>query len=144
MQVNSTTAAQSYTAGASAAPATAGVDTGNFMMMLLAQLKNQNPMEPMKDGEMMGQMAQLNSLQELQMIKQSLQEMALSNQASYAASLIGKTVRAEVGDATIEGQVSGVTVDGSLMRIHIGDKVVTLDQVREIAAKAGADAEEAA
>ncbi len=49
------------------------VDSGAFMKMLLAQLRHQNPLEPMDDKEMIGQMTQLNSLQELQKINSTLQ-----------------------------------------------------------------------
>jgi flagellar basal-body rod modification protein FlgD len=48
------------------------MDGGEFMMILLAQLRNQNPLEPMDDKELISQMAQLNSLQELQKINASL------------------------------------------------------------------------
>ncbi len=49
------------------------IDSGAFMKMLLAQLRHQNPLEPMDDKEMIGQMTQLNSLQELQKINSTLQ-----------------------------------------------------------------------
>lgn len=48
------------------------MDGGEFMMILLTQLRNQNPLEPMDDKELISQMAQLNSLQELQKINASL------------------------------------------------------------------------
>jgi flagellar basal-body rod modification protein FlgD len=49
-----------------------GVDGSEFMQILLAQLRHQNPMEPMDDKELIGQMTQLNSLQELQKISATL------------------------------------------------------------------------
>jgi flagellar basal-body rod modification protein FlgD len=68
--VNSSMAAQSNSETNSAAGLS--MDGGEFMMILLAQLRNQNPLEPMDDKEMIAQMAQLNSLQELQKINASL------------------------------------------------------------------------
>jgi flagellar basal-body rod modification protein FlgD len=50
-----------------------GMDSGAFMQVLLAQLRHQNPLEPMNDQQMIGQMAQLNSLEELQKINSSLE-----------------------------------------------------------------------
>ena len=80
------------------------------MTILLAQLKNQNPLEPMKDNEMMAQMTQLNSLQELQAIKAKMEQLAASNSASYAAGLIGKQIKAVLPDGTtVEGLVSGTS-----------------------------------
>jgi flagellar basal-body rod modification protein FlgD len=54
----------------------AGIDGSEFMQILLAQLRHQNPMSPMDDGELIGQMTQLNSLQELQKISAILDSLA--------------------------------------------------------------------
>lgn len=124
---NASTAAKS-----SAAAASSALDTGQFMQLIMAQLTHQNPMEPMNDSEMMSQMAQLNSLQELQTISRTMSEMVLSNQASYAASLIGKTVRADDGTSTTEGKVTGVSIESGKMHVHVGDLTFTLDEIREI------------
>jgi flagellar basal-body rod modification protein FlgD len=133
---NNTNLAALYTTTASATSqsATTGQST-NFMELLLIQMTHQNPLEPMKDSEMMGQMAQLNSVQELQTIKQAMQEMLAANRASYAASLVGKTAEAEVQGQTIKGLVTGVTIDGTQVNVHIGDATVPLDAVTEIGAE---------
>lgn len=107
-------------------------DPSSFMQLLMAQLTHQNPLEPMDDSQMMSQMAQLNSLQELQTIKLAIQEMASSNLASYASSLVGKTVRAEYDGETYQGKVNGVTLSGGKISVHIGDDVVPLDTIMEI------------
>lgn len=61
--------------GASEVPnsSTIGSDRSEFMQILLIQLQHQNPFEPMDDAAMIAQMAQLNSLEELQKINVSLQ-----------------------------------------------------------------------
>lgn len=58
---------------ATVASSASGMNGNEFMLILLAQLKNQNPLEPMDNSEFMGQMTQLNSLQELQRINGSLE-----------------------------------------------------------------------
>ncbi len=63
------TAAPAANQTTNAAPAAMGEQ---FMQLLLAQLRNQNPLEPMDNSEFMGQMTQLNSLQELQKMNDSL------------------------------------------------------------------------
>jgi flagellar basal-body rod modification protein FlgD len=70
--VISNVSTQSSTTYQAAASSGLEMDGGEFMMILLAQLRNQNPLEPMDDKEMIAQMAQLNSLQELQKINASL------------------------------------------------------------------------
>ena len=108
-------------------------DSGAFMTLLLAELKNQNPLEPMDDKDMMAQMTQMNSLSELQGIKSALDNMVVSNEFIYASSLIGKTVKADFGQGkTIEGAVTGLTqVNGSLM-LQIGDTDVPISAITEV------------
>jgi flagellar basal-body rod modification protein FlgD len=68
------------------------IDADAFMMLLLTQLKNQNPLEPMKENEMMVQMAQLNSVEELRKMGSSMKDMEKSNQILSASNLIGKMI----------------------------------------------------
>ena len=70
----------------------ASATNDQFMSLLLAQLKNQNPLEPMDDTEMVNQMVTMNSLDELQKISKALTSMTQTNQFVSAASLIDKTV----------------------------------------------------
>ncbi len=107
-------------------------DSSAFMQMLLAQLTHQNPMEPMNDSEMMGQMTQLNSLQQLQGIQTFLQEMVQVNQTGYAASLIGKQVSGQQAGKTITGKVDSVTINNGALEIHVGNTTFNLDQLTEI------------
>jgi flagellar basal-body rod modification protein FlgD len=104
-----------------------------FMTVLLAQLKNQNPLEPMQDKDIMAQMAQLNSLEELQNIKSKMAEVALSSQASLAASLIGKRVKATLSSGdTVDGIVSGTAMSDGSYVLKVGNQSVPLSSVNEI------------
>ena len=93
------------------------MDSGNFMLLLLTQLRNQNPLEPVSNNEMMSQLTQINSLEELQKISSTLEELLSENQLTDAANLIGKTVEVVSWDGFVyEGVVSSVSmVDGQVM-----------------------------
>lgn len=107
--------------------------SNEFMQMLMTQLTHQNPLEPMNDSEMMNQYAQLNSLSELQSIKSSITQMAATNLTGYAASLIGKTVKAVDGDGNaVSGKVDSVTLADGAIQIHIGKLTIPLGNVSEI------------
>jgi len=71
-------------------------DTQNrFLALLVAQMKNQDPLNPLDNAEVTSQMAQLSTVQGIENMNSSLQAMAASlgtNQMSQAASLIGRTV----------------------------------------------------
>jgi flagellar basal-body rod modification protein FlgD len=126
-------ATTSQASGYSSASNEIAKSSQQFMAILLAQLKNQNPMEPMKDNEMMAQMTQLNSLQELQSIKASMEQLAASSSAGYSASLIGKNIKALLSDGTtVEGLVTGTTYSQGLYLVNVGSKQVSLASILEV------------
>ena len=85
-----------------------------FLKMLVAQLKNQDPMNPMNGDEMAAQLAQFSSLEQLTNISQQLEAQA-TNQESLIASLhdttamgvLGKTVLAVGDQLELDGSGKG-------------------------------------
>ncbi len=136
MQVTDATSASQliakYTTPVTAKGANA-LDSDQFMQILLAQLTHQNPLEPMDNNEMMNQFSQLNSLQELRSIHVAMEKVSVSNQTTYLASLIGKTVKVNRPDGkTLEGVVDGVITEKDKPQLLIGSETVDLADVREI------------
>jgi len=104
-----------------------------FMQILLAQLSHQDPLEPMNNAEMMSQFSQLNSLQELRDIHTALETISVSNQTTYLASLIGRTIKASRPDGeVIEGVVDGVVTETDQPQLLVGSETVDLTDVLEI------------
>jgi flagellar basal-body rod modification protein FlgD len=135
MYVNPVTSLLSSTGTAKTLDSTSmsGMNNDDFMVMLIAQLKHQNPMEPMDDKNLMGQVTQLNSLNELQTITARLDALMKSSQASYAASLIGKTVKvAPEGTNPFEGVVTGMALDNGEYVLEIGDTTASLASILEV------------
>jgi len=130
--IYSVSAASSNAATATTAKTTA-FDGSEFMQILLAQLKNQNPLEPMDNQQMMNQMVSLNTMQEIQAMSANIKQLSGSNTASLAASLIGKQVKAALSDGTtIEGVVDSTTIANGIYFLNIGDKQVTLSEIISI------------
>jgi len=113
----------------------AAQQTTDFMKLLLAQLKSQDPMGAMDDKDMMMQFAQLTTVQELQKLTLEIQKLSNSNSMSYAASLIGKEVVAKWGGQTVEGLVDSVDVDGGNYTLLVGEKRVPLSAVTIVRAR---------
>jgi len=101
-----------------------------FMQLLLIELQHQDPLKPMDSNEMMGQITQLNSLQELQAINSGIQSFSKRNNLSDAAALLSKMVSYMTEDSVIEtGIVSGITRRADQTNPLIGDDSVPLDNV---------------
>lgn len=84
----------------------------DFLDLMVAQLRNQDPMKPMEDGEFLTQMAQFSTstgIQELKDSFKSFSESMQSGQTLQAASLVGRSVLAPTGVGRLEegGSLSG-------------------------------------
>jgi len=64
----------------------------DYMKLLIAELQNQNPLEPLSNEQMASQLTQFSQLQQLESMSSSFAEILASNTRSYAHSLLGKEV----------------------------------------------------
>jgi len=87
-------------------------------MLLVTQLQNQNPLEPMTNQEMAAQLAQFSQLQQLETLNRSFSGVLASVQRNYASSLIGKEVSFE---ATAENGATETTT-GTVTEVSLGDE----------------------
>jgi flagellar basal-body rod modification protein FlgD len=111
----------------------AELESEAFMAMLLAEMRNQNPFEPMKENELLGQMAQMNSVQELKNLSASMNEMNNSNNLLSAAALMGKRVSfLDENGSTVESLVDSVMVKDNDIKLMAGDNVVKLADIIQI------------
>lgn len=98
-------------AGAAAASKSGTADTQNrFLSLLVAQMKNQDPLNPLDNAQVTSQMAQLSTVQGIETMNTNLQALAASlgtNQMSQAASLIGHSVLVP-GNALSPAQMQNV------------------------------------
>jgi flagellar basal-body rod modification protein FlgD len=104
--------------GAGAAAVGSAVGTAQdiqdrFLKLLVTQLQNQDPLNPMDNAQITSQMAQLSEVSGIEKLNETLNSLSQS-QASQAASLIGRNVVAPgsfinlVSNNGVTGGVAGV------------------------------------
>ncbi|WP_322797294.1 flagellar hook capping FlgD N-terminal domain-containing protein [Tepidiforma sp.] len=71
----------------------------DFMKLIIAQMRNQNPLEPQKDSDWMAQMAQFEALNQMRAVASGIKVLQGINELTTAAGLIGKTVTGKQVDA---------------------------------------------
>lgn len=106
------------------------VSVDDFLQLMVAQLRNQDFMNPVDDTQYVTQLAQFASMQ-------GMQEMAERSKASYAISLVGKNVT--VARYTLSGGIEKATgpvekvslVDNSY-QLTVQGKTYSLEQVMEV------------
>ena len=71
----------------------------DFMTLIIAQMRNQNPLEPQSDSDWMAQMAQFEALNQMRTMADGMKVLQGINELTSATSLIGKTVTGKQVDA---------------------------------------------
>jgi len=120
------------TTSISSATTTATVNSGNssqdledqFLQLLVAQLRNQDPLSPMENSDFVSELAQLQALDQQEQLTQMNSDLLLQSSIATGAALIGKQV---TGVATINGQstqatglVQSVRVEGGNVLYRMG------------------------
>ena len=97
----------------------------------------------MDDKDLMGQITQLNSLQELQKLNEALLTMGKSNKLTETVDMIGKVVEFTADDGSVEsGVVTGVSMVNDQPMLWVGDWMVPLSAVITVSSEAAAEPEE--
>jgi flagellar basal-body rod modification protein FlgD len=98
----------------------------DFLNLFITQMKYQNPLQPMDNYQMASQMAQMNSVEALKSMNQTLNDIGTS-QASLnnllAPALIGKTVEAKGNRLSI---TQGKVLDGTYQLSQPGKVLIQI------------------
>ncbi|HTR14344.1 MAG TPA: flagellar hook assembly protein FlgD [Roseiarcus sp.] len=108
MTVAPVTTAAVPAAGASSAPPVAKLDYNDFLTLLMAEMKNQDPTQPMDPSQMVSQLATVSEVGQSVQMNANLAALLTSTSLSQAESLIGRTISS--ADGTASGQVTSVSV----------------------------------
>ena len=103
----------------------------DFLKLLITQLSNQDPTNPMENTEFISQMAQFSSLEQMTNMSTSFSKMASFINSSEAASTLGKTVELNIRDTTTTGIVEGAT-RGENPQILVNGMYYSMDKIAAI------------
>lgn len=111
----------------SAASAALDITPADFLQLITAQMKAQNPLQPSDPTQFLTQleqMSQVSSMQSMQSSLSSLQTSLQSTQMANGAAMIGQTVLTPVSSATLDS--SGGAVNGAVIAPS-GAKTITVN-----------------
>jgi len=108
-------------------------DKDMFLSLLVAQMKYQNPLDPMKSTEFMQQAAQLASVEAVQAMAAAQTEATALQTSLVAASLVGREVTGVGLDGQeVTGLVTSVSLLPSGVTVQVGDVSIPLGSVSSI------------
>jgi flagellar basal-body rod modification protein FlgD len=102
-----------------------------FLHLLVAQMRNQNPLEPLNNNDFMAQLAQFSTLEGIEKLNSNFSDMLALQQLTQGASLVGTTVIYDDGESPLpqRGTVDAVLFEKDKLQLVIQGKMVALDHV---------------
>lgn len=121
--VSAATSTVTQTASAAAADK-ATLDYDTFLKLLVAEMQNQDPTEPMDSTEYISQLASFSNVEQTIQTNARLEDLLKSSSIAQAGSLIGRSVTSS--DGSVDGVVKQVEIydDGVVAILQDGQKVV--------------------
>lgn len=134
-----------------------GMGKDAFLQLLVSQLRNQDPLNPVNDKEFLAQMAQFSALEQMQNLNQNFEKgmsgiieavdaglydnfkalLSINNnlvmqQNFQAMNLLGKEIsvvlETEQGEETIEGTVQRVAFKDGRVQMEIDGRLIYMDK----------------
>lgn len=128
MSVSSVNSSSSSTASSlTGSSSTMGKD--DFLQLLITQMKNQDPLNPMDSSDYASQLAQFSTLEAVENLNDTAETQLVLTQSlnnSYYTQLIGKEVKAESSDISLEDSQANVNynlgADADSVTVQICDE----------------------
>ncbi len=126
---------------AAASDKTKTLGKNEFMKILITQLQNQDPMQPLQDRDFIAQMAQFSSVEQIMNMADEMKQMRQS--LGWASSLIGKTVswqdsaNPDSASTTKSGIVSAILVKSGSQYAKVEGEDIPMDSITSVADSAG-------
>lgn len=136
MAVNDVTSLQNSTSFVDATKTGfSGMTSQDFMKLLIAQLQNQDPLQPTDNDQLLNQITSMQSLQSNIEMQSTLKSLGASQQLSSAASLLGQTVTGLTENKTeLTGTVDQIFLKNNTVYLGINGNELPLSNVSNIKA----------
>ncbi|SIP99602.1 flagellar basal-body rod modification protein FlgD [Rhizobium sp. RU33A] len=118
-----TTASSATSSTASKAAEKASIDYDSFLKLLIAQMKNQDPTDPMDASEQVAQLATFSQVEQSIQMNSNLETLITGNALTNASSYIGKTI------TSADEKTSGVVAS---VRVYSDTMVATTTEGKEV------------
>lgn len=106
----------------------------DFLMLLVAQLRNQNPMDPQSDTDFVTQLSQFDQVASLKKLNATLTDLTALSLLGQASGMLGREVSAtlEGEEEPIVGLVESVQLNGDDALLVVNGRLVPVDAVRAV------------
>jgi flagellar basal-body rod modification protein FlgD len=109
------------------------LDRDAFLKILITQLQYQDPTQPMQDKEFIAQMAQFSSLEQMNKVASSNEQVFQVSAMALGTQLLGNNVSYHDEDGNVKtGEVKAVkNVEGQI-KVQVDDQLVDLSVIDQV------------
>ena len=112
----------------------AGLTSEDFIKLLITQLQNQDPSNPLDSDQLLSQISEMRSLQAGIELQDTLELLTTSQQLTSSTAFIGKQITGVGTDQTsVSGTVNKVQLRDGVAYLTVGTKEVKLADVLTVA-----------
>ncbi len=123
------------TSPASTAGFSSKLGQDQFLQLLVAQMKSQNPLSPTSNTEFLGQLAQFSTLSGIETLNTNFSDLMSLQDITQGSSLIGKNVSyTDSNNQTATGAVTGVAMSNGKLQLQVAGNNVSLANVLAVKA----------
>lgn len=96
------------------------IDLNTFLKLMVAELQNQDPLNPLDNKDMLAQISQIREVGATDKLTQTLESVLLGQNIASATNLIGADINALSDDGElVSGLVNHVTIDQGVPKLHL-------------------------
>ncbi|HEX6984805.1 MAG TPA: flagellar hook capping FlgD N-terminal domain-containing protein [Planctomycetaceae bacterium] len=107
----------------------------DFLKILVTQLQNQDPTQPVGNDELLNQLSMMRNLQANLELGEAMKAVTSNQNLATASSFIGKTVKGtDAAGKAVTGKVDSAFVADGQAYVRVGGTAVSLTSVSEVAA----------
>jgi flagellar hook assembly protein FlgD len=122
----------------------ANLGQNDFLKLMIAQMRNQNPLEPQDNTQFITQLASFQTLTAMEEMSSALKTLAQVSELASASTLVGRTVTATIEQdpdpetgmprppEEVSGVVDRVTFGPDGATVHIGNRAIPASKVEEV------------
>lgn len=105
----------------------------DFIKLMVSELQNQDPLNPMDNSQMLQQLSQMQSINSSKKLTETLDSVLLGQNLANASNLIGKVVVGLTADGKeVTGTVDKATLVNNVPYLNVGDDSIPISNVKYI------------
>lgn len=109
------------------------LDLNSFLSMMIAELQNQDPLNPMDNAQLLQQVSQIREIESNLRLVSTLESLVRSQSLASGTSLIGRTVKGLDSDGKeVMGVVERVSADEKGLCVHFDNTTISMKNIREV------------